>query len=110
MDAGSLFMAERGAVRRHQAPVAKKFVARRVLVVDVGGNAVKILASGHNVHRSFPSGPKRTPKAMVKGVKKLTADGAYEVGSIGYPGRVLHGRALAEPYNPGRGYPIDKTS
>src|SRR5260370_21581342 len=104
MDAGSLFMAERGAVRRHQAPVAKKFVARRVLVVDVGGNAVKILASGHNVHRSFPSGPKMTPKDMVKGVKKLTADWAYDVVSIGYPGPVLHGRAVAEPYNLGRGW------
>ncbi len=66
MDAGSLFMAERGVVRRHQAPVAKKFVARRVLVVDVGGNAVKILASGHNVHRSFPSGPKMTPKIRAR--------------------------------------------
>src|SRR5260370_4958567 len=104
MDAGSLFMAERGGVRRHEAPVAKKFVARRVLVVDVGGNAVKILASGHNVHRSFPSGPKMTPKDMVKGVKKLTADWAYDVVSIGYPGPVLHGKPVAEPYNLGRGW------
>src|SRR5260370_4825868 len=104
MDAGSLFMAESGVVRRHQAPVAKKFVARRVLVVDVGGTAVKILASGHSVHCSFTCGPKMTPKDMVKGVKKLTADWAYDVVSIGYPGPVLHGRAVAEPYNLGRGW------
>src|SRR5712664_2326571 len=104
MDAGSLSMAERGAVQRQQAVVAKKFVVKRVLVVDVGGNSVKILASGHKVHRSFPSGPKMTPKDMVSGVKKLTADWAYDVVSIGYPGPVLHGRPVAEPYNLGRGW------
>src|SRR5260370_227349 len=115
MDAGSLFMAERGAAplptlprKRGRvgrgAPVAKKFVAKRVLVVDVGGNAVKILAGGHKVHCSFPSGPKMTPKDMVKGVKKLTADWAYDVVSIGYPGPVLHGKPVAEPYNLGRGW------
>jgi polyphosphate glucokinase len=84
--------------------MARKFVARKVLVVDVGGNAVKILASGHDVHRSFPSGPKMTPKAMVSGVKKRTADWAYDVVSIGYPGPVLHGKPVAEPYNLGRGW------
>jgi polyphosphate glucokinase len=84
--------------------MAKKSVARKVLVVDVGGNAVKILASGHNVHRSFPSGPKMTPKAMVSGVKKRTADWAYDVVSIGYPGPVLDGKPVAEPYNLGRGW------
>jgi polyphosphate glucokinase len=83
---------------------AKKFVVNRVLVVDVGGNAVKILASGHKVHRSLPSGPKMTPKDMVSGVKKLTADWAYNVVSIGYPGPVLHSRPVAEPHNLGRGW------
>jgi polyphosphate glucokinase len=83
---------------------AKKFVVKRVLVVDVGGNSVKILASGHKVYRSFPSGPKMTPKDMVSGVKKLTADWAYDVMSIGYPGSVLHGRPVAEPHNLGRGW------
>src|SRR6266481_6265790 len=104
VDAESLFMAERGAVRRHQAAVVKKFVGKKALVVDVGGNAVKVLASGHKVHRSFPSGPKMMPKDMVKGVKRLTADWAYDVVSIGYPGPVLHGRAVAEPHNLGRGW------
>jgi polyphosphate glucokinase len=104
VDAGPLFMAERGAKRRQQAAVAKKLVVKRVLVVDVGGNAVKILASGRKVHRSFPSGPNMTPKDMVKGVKKLTADWTYDVVSIGYPGPVLHGRPVAEPHNLGRGW------
>src|SRR5258708_16923533 len=97
-------MAERGAVQRQQAAVVKKFVVKRVLVVAVGGNAVKVLASGHKVHRSFPSGPKMMPKDMVKGVKRLTADWTYDVVSIGYPGPVLHGRPVAEPHNLGRGW------
>ncbi len=66
-------MGKTGRVGRGAA-VAKKFVVKRVLVVDVGGKSVKILVSGHKVHRSFPSGPKMTPKDMVAGVKKLTAD------------------------------------
>lgn len=104
MDATSLFTAERGAVRRRRAEAAEKSAANRVLVVDVGGNSVKILASGRKVGRSFPSGPKMTPKDMVSGVKKLAADWAYDVVSIGYPGPILHSRPVAEPYNLGRGW------
>jgi polyphosphate glucokinase len=77
---------------------------KNVLVVDVGGTSVKILASGHTEVRSFRSGPTLTPTRMVSGVKKLTADWAYEVVSIGYPGPVLEGRPVAEPPNLGRGW------
>jgi len=77
---------------------------KRVLVVDVGGNSVKILASGNKAHRSFPSGPKMSPQDMVLGVKKLAADWAYDVVSIGYPGPLLRGKPSAEPYNLGRGW------
>src|SRR5262249_28545993 len=48
-----------------------------VLVVDVGGTHVKVLATGHKVHREFDSGPTLTPKQMVAGVKKLVADWKY---------------------------------
>jgi len=74
------------------------------LVVDVGGTSVKILASGQNDERSFPSGPTLTPIQMVSGVKKLARDWTYDAVSIGYPGAVLHGRPIAEPYNLGRGW------
>jgi len=70
----------KGGGKGRGAAAAKKFVVKRVLVVDVGGKSVKILVSGHKVHRSFPSGPKMTPKDMVSGVKKLTADWAYDGG------------------------------
>jgi polyphosphate glucokinase len=70
-----------------------------VLVVDIGGTHVKVLATGQAQPRKFPSGPTLTPKRMVSGVKKLTADWKYDVVSIGYPGPVLRGRPVAEPHN-----------
>jgi polyphosphate glucokinase len=75
-----------------------------VLVVDVGGTLVKILATGKDRPRSFSSGLTLTPSRMVSGVKKLARDWSYDVVSIGYPGPVLHGRPIAEPYNLGRGW------
>jgi polyphosphate glucokinase len=75
-----------------------------VLVIDVGGNSVKLLATGQTQRRSFPSGPTLTPRRMVSEVRKLTADWTYDVVSIGYPGPVLGGRPLAEPHNLGRGW------
>ncbi|MBP1752869.1 MAG: ppgK [Geobacteraceae bacterium] len=70
-----------------------------VLVVDVGGTSVKILATGQEEPRRFPSGPKMTPMQMVAGVKELTGDWKYDVVSIGYPGRILKDRIAVEPHN-----------
>jgi len=70
-----------------------------VLVVDVGGTGVKILATGHDESRKFASGPKMTPAHMVAGVKKLAKDWKYDVVSIGYPGLVSKGRITSEPRN-----------
>jgi len=75
-----------------------------VLVIDVGGNHVKILATGQKQSREFPSGPTLTAKQMVAGVKKLAGDWKYDAVSIGYPGPVIRNRPLAEPYNLGRGW------
>src|SRR3954470_6108816 len=70
-----------------------------VLVVDVGGTHVKILATGQKEPRRFDSGPTLTPDKMVAGVKALAADWKYECVSIGYPGPVLHDKPVAEPHN-----------
>jgi polyphosphate glucokinase len=75
--------------------------AKRVLVIDIGGTSVKLLASGESTRRRFPSGPKMTPSQMVKKTIKLVSDWNYSVISIGYPGPVLHGRPVSEPYNLG---------
>jgi polyphosphate glucokinase len=75
-----------------------------VLVIDVGGTHVKVLASGQSESRKFDSGPALDPKGMVLGVKKIAGDWSYDVVSIGYPGPVLHNRPVAEPHNLGRGW------
>ena len=75
-----------------------------VLVVDIGGTHVKILATGQNESREFPSGPTLTAKQMVAGVKKLAGDWKYDAVSIGYPGPVIRNRPLADPHNLGRGW------
>ena len=71
-----------------------------VLVIDIGGNNVKILASGQNELRKFSSGPSLTPKQMVAAVKQLAAGWKYDVISMGYPGMVVRNRLLAEPQSP----------
>jgi len=76
----------------------------KVLVVDVGGTHVKVLASGQKDHRQFESGPLMTAKQMISGVRKLTKDWDYDVVSIGYPGPVAHNRPIAEPHNLGHGW------
>jgi polyphosphate glucokinase len=70
-----------------------------VLVIDVGGTHVKILATGQETPRKFPSGAKMTPQQMVSGVKQLAGTWKYDAVSIGYPGPVLQNRPVAEPHN-----------
>jgi len=76
----------------------------KVLVVDVGGTHVKILATGEDIPRKFPSGPTLTAKQMVFGVKKLARGWDYNVVSIGYPGPVIQCRPVTEPFNLGPGW------
>jgi polyphosphate glucokinase len=75
-----------------------------VLVVDVGGTHVKILATGQDEPRRFPSGPLLTAEQMVATVKDLAGEWTYDVVSIGYPGPVLLGRPVAEPRHLGPGW------
>jgi polyphosphate glucokinase len=75
-----------------------------VLVVDVGGTHVKVLASGQTESRRFDSGPALLPKRMVLETQKVSDGWSYEVVSIGYPGPVLRNRPVAEPHNLGRGW------
>jgi polyphosphate glucokinase len=76
----------------------------KVLVVDIGGTGVKILASGKTERRRIPSGKDMTPAKMVAGVKKLAKGWEYDVIAIGYPGPVREDRPAVEPKNLARGW------
>jgi polyphosphate glucokinase len=77
---------------------------KKVLVVDVGGTNVKVLATGQTERRKFPSGRGLTPELMVAKVKAATRDWRYDAVSLGIPVPVENGRPVAEPRNLGKGW------
>jgi len=76
----------------------------KVLVIDVGGTHVKILASGQTTVRKMDSGPSLTPRQMVAGVKALAKGWKFDRVSIGYPGVVVRNKPAVEPHNLGKGW------
>jgi polyphosphate glucokinase len=75
-----------------------------VLVVDVGGSHVKVLASEEPEPRRADSGPDLTAAQMVDSAKKLAADWTWDSVSVGVPSPVHGGRVAAEPVNLGAGW------
>lgn len=76
----------------------------RVLVIDVGGTNVKMLATGQKEPRKFSSGPGMTPRKMVGLIKKAVRDWKFDCVSLGYPGPIINGHPLREPHNLGGGW------
>lgn len=81
-----------------------KAQARKVLVIDVGGSNVKIIATGVEKRIKIPSGEQMTPNRMVSEVKEAAKDWDYDVISIGYPGAIKEGKIVLEPHNLGAGW------
>jgi glucose-6-phosphate isomerase len=75
-----------------------------ILVVDIGGTSVKILATGQETPRWFLSGPTLVPEHMVSKVLEDAGAWEYDAVSIGYPGPVVSGRPMEEPRNLGPGW------
>jgi len=75
-----------------------------ILVVDVGGTHIKVLATGRKEPIKIPSGPKTTARTMVDRVKEAIDGWTYAAVSIGYPGAVLHGKPVSEPRHLGGGW------
>ncbi len=75
-----------------------------VLVIDVGGSHVKLLATGRAEPRRFDSAPDLTPRTLVDRVLKLTDDWSFDAVSLGYPGVVGPDGPAAEPGNLGNGW------
>jgi polyphosphate glucokinase len=76
----------------------------KVLVIDVGGTSIKVIATGRRTRIRIPSGPDLTPKRMVELVQGAVVGWEYSVVSIGYPGPVKDGKPAKEPKNLGPGW------
>lgn len=83
------------------APASK---SPKVLVVDVGGTHVKLLATGQTEPIKIESGPTMTADKMVRVVRKATKGWDFDRITLGYPGPVVNGRPLREPHNLGGGW------
>jgi polyphosphate glucokinase len=76
----------------------------KVLVIDVGGTNIKLLATGQKDSRKIASGPSMTASKMVREVKNSAKDWIFDRVSLGYPGPVINGHPLREPHNLGGGW------
>jgi polyphosphate glucokinase len=76
----------------------------KVLVIDVGGTSIKLLATGRRTPLKIPSGPRMTAARMVRLVRAATSRWNYSAITIGYPGPVKRGRPVREPKNLAKGW------
>jgi polyphosphate glucokinase len=70
----------------------------KILVVDVGGTHVKVLATGHREAIKI-TGADMTPRRTVREVRKAVAGWAYDGVAIGFLGAVPRGKPISEPRN-----------
>jgi polyphosphate glucokinase len=75
-----------------------------VLVIDVGGSHVKVMASSASEPRRFDSDSDLSPERLVGRVRELTSDWRYEAVSLGIPGSVDARGPRKEPGNLGDGW------
>lgn len=76
----------------------------RVLVVDIGGSHVKLMASGVDEARRFDSSPDLGPAEFVREAQRHAAGWNFDVVSIGYPGATGKNGPRADPGNLGSGW------
>lgn len=78
--------------------------SQSTLVIDVGGNNVKVALGDHTEPVKVPSGPDMTAEQMIAGVKEATEGWTYDRVSIGYPGPVKSGQPARDPANLSTGW------
>jgi hypothetical protein len=76
---------------------------KNVLVIDIGGTNVKLMISREE-RRKFESGPKLTPKQLVKAIEKTVEGWSYEAISIGFPSVVRNNKIMRDPKHLGEGW------
>jgi len=76
---------------------------KTILVIDIGGTHVKLMIS-RNKKRKFKSGPKLTPREMLKQIKVEVEDWKFNAVAIGFSAPVRDGRIIDEPKHLGKGW------
>lgn len=76
----------------------------KVLVIDVGGTNIKLLATGQEEPVKIPSGKLLTPQELIAQVKSNTTDWEYEAITLGLPCPIRNGKPCTEPVNLGPGW------
>jgi polyphosphate glucokinase len=83
---------------------SKRKRSKVILMLDIGGTNAKCMCSGQDEVIKIPSGPRFTPRQLVREVKDATKAWRYDAITLGYPGVVINGRPAAEPGNLGKGW------
>ena len=78
-------------------------MATKILVIDIGGSNVKLMIS-RGGKRKFKSGPRLTPREMVRQIEPLVSDWKFDAISMGFPSPVRDGQILSEPKHLGKGW------
>ncbi len=81
-------------------------MAKRILVIDVGGTHVKLHVTGHAETLKIPSGKDLTPRKMLRGSLAALAEKGWRFDAItvGIPAPIVGGKVALEPANLGRGW------
>jgi len=72
---------------------------QNILVLDIGGNNVKLLDSNHTDVVKIPSGPSMTAAMMASQVLEATKGWDFTGVAMGYPVIVFRGKPVTEPHN-----------
>ncbi len=75
-----------------------------ILVVDVGGNTLKLALGDAREPLKVPSGRAMSAHAMLEAVREATRGWAFERVSLGFPGPVRDDRPARDPVNLGPGW------
>lgn len=81
-------------------------MAKRILVIDVGGTNLKLHVTGHEETLKIPSGKGLTPRRMLRESLAAVAERGwrFDAVTVGIPAPIVGGKVALEPANLGRGW------
>lgn len=81
-----------------------KLSKKKILVIDVGGSNIKMLATGQEERIKLPSGADFSPEGLIPMVHEHAAHWDFEMITLGFPAVVKDQKIMTEPVNMGTGW------